>query len=142
MQNHTRINVRAVITNNDKVLLCHFVEGKTYSFFPGGGAEFTEGAEVALRRELQEELGVETQDTTFIGAVENLFDQDGKPYHELNLVFTTSIKELNVTSKEHHIAFTWMPIADLERENVLPKQLVGAVAEWFKDGKMFWVGLK
>lgn len=139
--NHTRINVRAIIKNNDKVLLCHFVDDRGYHFFPGGGVEFTEGAEAALRRELEEELGVEIKNPKFIGAVENLFQQGGQPCHELNLVFTTTLHEPNATSKEKHIAFTWLPIAELERANVLPKQLVKAVVQWLEDGQKFWVGI-
>lgn len=138
---HTRINARAIIRKDDDVLVCR-LEGKKNYFFPGGGVEFKEGIEAALRRELQEELGVRTLSATFIGGMENLFDNDGQPYHELNLVFSATIDDHSAESKEvGHIAFTWMPISQLISENVLPKQLVSAVVQWMKDGKTFWVGM-
>lgn len=141
MANHTRINVRAIIQHENNVLVCELA-GKHHYFFPGGGVEFKEGAEAALRRELQEELGVKTLSAKFIGAVENLFDNDGSPYHELNLVFAATIDDHSAESKEvGHLAFTWIPIAKLESENVLPKQLVAAVVKWMEDGQMFWVGM-
>lgn len=142
MPSTTRINARAVIQNDNKILLCHFVrKDKTYYFLPGGGVEFAEDVVTALGRELKEELGVKLLDAKFIGGVENLFDNDGKLYHELNLVFSVTIDDMNPQSKEDHIAFSWMPIADLERENVLPKPLVSAVVKWMNDGQTFWVGL-
>ncbi len=142
MSSHTRINTRAVIQNDNKVLLCHFPRSdKKYFFFPGGGVEFGEGAEEGLRREMREELGVNVLEPTFIGAVENVFPQDGKPCHELNVVFSSQIDNLQAVSQEEHIGFIWMPIEDLEKENVLPQQMVFAVTKWLKDKKVFWVGL-
>lgn len=140
MSGQTRINVRAVIQKNNSILLCSLVD-KRYFFLPGGGVEFGEGAIVALKRELQEELGVKPLSANFIGAVENLFEQEGKPSHELNLVFAAQIDNTNIVSQEVHIAFSWMSGDRLEQENVLPKQMVTAVLRWIKNGKVFWVGL-
>ena len=91
----TRINARGVIGDGDKVLLATFVD-KTYFFFPGGGVEFAEGVEAALKRELNEELGAILLSTTFIGASEHLFDNAGTPYHELNVVFSARIEDVVV----------------------------------------------
>lgn len=143
MSQATRINARAIIRQDGKVLVCRFLDKQAkYYFFPGGGVEFGEGVETALRRELQEELGAGVTTATFIGGVENFFDNDGQPYHELNLLFSVTIDTSNPHSAEvDYLAFSWMPVADLERENVLPKQLVAAVVQWLKDGQTFWVGL-
>ncbi len=139
--NNTRINARAIIQHDGKLLLCR-LEGKKYYFFPGGGVEFTEDVVEGLRREMQEELGVKLLSAKFIGGVENLFDNDGSPYHELNVLFDATIDDHSAQSKEvGHIEFSWMLITDLERENVLPKKLIAAVVQWLQDGKTFWVGL-
>lgn len=138
----TRINARAIIRKDDTVLMCK-IAGKGNFFFPGGGVEFKEGVVAALRRELMEELGVNAINASFIGGVENLFDQDGQPYHELNIFFTATIDNHSAESKEiGHLSFAWMPIANLERENILPKHLVTTVVQWLKDGKTFWAGLE
>ena len=102
--------------------------------------EFGEGVEVALKRELREELGATVLESMFIGAAENLFDNAGTPYHELNLVFATRINDHSATSKEPgHLEFVWVPLAQLERENVLPKPLISAVISWLDGNKTFWV---
>lgn len=140
MPTHTRINARAVIQKDDKVLLCR-AKDDGYFFFPGGGIEFCEGAEGTLRREMQEELGVKLLKATFIGVVENQFVDKGKPNHELNLVFSVTIDEAHPASLETHIDFAWMDVDNLEGHNVLPKHLTLAVTQWLKDGKVFWVRL-
>ena len=59
--------VAAVLARGDSVLLCHRGPGRWYPNawdLPGGHIDVGESASVALRRELQEELGIETADLT------------------------------------------------------------------------------
>jgi 8-oxo-dGTP pyrophosphatase MutT (NUDIX family) len=55
----------------------------------GGGVDFGERGEEALRRELREELGVTLGDASLAGVVENLFVFEGLPGHEVMLVYET-----------------------------------------------------
>lgn len=53
----------------------------------GGGIEFGERADQALRREFREELAVELDEVGLLGVIENLFTFEGQPGHEYAHVF-------------------------------------------------------
>jgi ADP-ribose pyrophosphatase YjhB (NUDIX family) len=59
----------------------------------GGGIEFGETAEEALRRELREELDVELGTARLIGVLENLFRFRGVPGHEIVFVFDAVVAD-------------------------------------------------
>lgn len=63
------------------------VTGQRYHRPPGGGVEFGERAEDALRRELAEELGLACGAVRLLGVIENLFAFEGRPGHEIVFVF-------------------------------------------------------
>ncbi|MDF1839320.1 MAG: NUDIX domain-containing protein [Planctomycetota bacterium] len=48
----------------------------------GGGIEFGESADVALEREINEELGEGVVGARLLGVLENRFEYGGKPQHE------------------------------------------------------------
>lgn len=53
----------------------------------GGTIEFEERSQDALARELREELGAEVSNLRYLGTFENIFTYDGKPGHEIVLVY-------------------------------------------------------
>ena len=53
----------------------------------GGGIDFGETAESAVRRELIEELGVELVDVRGLGVLENIFHGFGQDGHEIVFIF-------------------------------------------------------
>ena len=64
-----RIRVSAILRWEGRVLLCrHEKNGREYWLLPGGGVNAGESLVEALRRELDEEVGV-GEDTTFEGPV-------------------------------------------------------------------------
>ncbi len=66
----------------------------------GGGVEFGERGEGALRRELREELGVELGAARLAGVVENLFVFQGYPGHEVMLVYETEFADETLYERE------------------------------------------
>ena len=56
----------------------------------GGGIEFGETAEEALRREFREELGCELTHAELLTVTQNIFTYEGSPGHEIAHVFLVS----------------------------------------------------
>ena len=69
--------VMALIVNGDKILLCkNLVVG--HYFLPGGHIENSESSEVALDRELVEEIGRNYTDLKKVTEVRNTYEKEGK----------------------------------------------------------------
>lgn len=119
---------RGVCICDGEILLCKAKKSRS-SYLPGGHIEFGETAREALVREIREELGVECSTGDFLGAVENRFDQHGKPHAEINLVFrldfapdTLSDLRSRLSSQEEWIEFVWWPLSELGSSGLLPER--------------------
>jgi len=63
------------------------VKGQSYGRPLGGGIEFGEPSELAVVREIREELGAEVTNLRFLGTLENIFTNLGNPGHEIVQVY-------------------------------------------------------
>jgi len=136
-KNNFELCVRVIILNKGKILVCHNKERKYY-FFPGGHINFGETAKEALKRELKEELDIKIKNCFFIGAIENVFKEQGKMHHELDLVFNVEAEEIHDKSKEDHISFFFLDMEKFSKEAVFPIALRDNIIKWLKDHKTFW----
>jgi 8-oxo-dGTP pyrophosphatase MutT (NUDIX family) len=77
-----RKRVRAIIIEEDKILLMHRVVGeREYWIFPGGGVEDNDAdLEAALIRECEEELGVQVEVGEFFA--NSYFELDGETWEQ------------------------------------------------------------
>lgn len=123
--------VAAIIVNNDKIFATQrgYGEFKDGWEFPGGKIEQNETAEAAIVREIQEEL-----DTTI--KVEKYFDTveyDYPTFHLSMYCFICSIKDGNLTLKEHEAA-KWLSANELDTVDWLPADisLIGKLKEELK----------
>jgi 8-oxo-dGTP pyrophosphatase MutT (NUDIX family) len=66
----------------------------------GGGVDFGERGEDALRRELFEELAVELGMVRLIGVVESLFLFEGLARHEISLLYRTEFADPSLYARE------------------------------------------
>lgn len=81
--------VVGVAFDGDRVLL-HRVESDPFWALPGGRVELLEPSIDGLKREMQEELGVDVYPERLVWFVENFFEYLGKQFHEVALYFKMS----------------------------------------------------
>lgn len=139
--NHFEVCVRGVILRDDKILVCHHIKDRDktgYYFLPGGHVEFGEKAEDALRRELKEELNLSIKEISYMGTIENIFEQNKEKHHEINLVFNVMADKIEDKSQEDHIEFLFLDKEKFTKAKVLPLTLRDAIIKWQKDKRTFW----
>jgi 8-oxo-dGTP pyrophosphatase MutT (NUDIX family) len=103
-----RVAIRALIVNNDKVLLVKEAVRGTWWAFPGGGVDHGEAVESSLVREVEEELGVPAKEVSSdfqivhynIGNVVNAIPR-------MNLFFKVSVPEERLTKTHHVEKWAW-----------------------------------
>ena len=67
-----------------------FDAAKEEEFFnpPGGGIEFGEYSDAAIRREIEEELSAEVTDLSLLGVRETVFSFEGDTGHEIVFIYS------------------------------------------------------
>ena len=94
--NQIRPIALCVFKNNNRILVFEGydpVKKETFYRPLGGGIEFWETAQDAVRRELKEEIQVNVGDVRFLGVLENIFTFNGKPYHEIVMIYDGALAE-------------------------------------------------
>lgn len=94
--NQIRPIALCIFRNNDKILVFEGndpIKGETFYRPLGGGIEFGERSQDAVRRELKEELNVDISNLKFLGTLENIFNFNGGSYHEVVLVYDGTLTE-------------------------------------------------
>jgi len=133
---HAEVIVRAIIKNQNHVLLCRSVSEK-HSYLPGGHIEVGETPEIALLREIDEELGVPLEIEKKLGVLENRWKEGGAWMHEINIIFIASSRELDMKNNpvacEKKLQFFWQPVSSLEKANFRPHNFMSHLSLWLRD---------
>ena len=97
-------------------------KGERFYRPPGGGIEFGETSEAAVRREWREELKTELMQTSYLGALESVFTYEGRPGHEIVLVHRVELADeerfgadtvAGAESDGTPYTARWLPLADV-----------------------------
>jgi 8-oxo-dGTP diphosphatase len=114
--------VRAIIINNERVLLAKCTSASNY-FLPGGGIEEGENPRQALNRELQEELDCDTAVDHLVDIHDHTWKNGEDVVNEKIFLFAARINCENVdeiVAVESHIEFYWVHLFDLNATRLLP----------------------
>ena len=123
---HIRVGARAVIIEDEAILLNEFNNGLYYNL-PGGGAEPGETLRETVIREVKEETGldVEVDELLFVGEYEPTRNQDHGETHTLNVVFRCTRKPQSAVTpptvpdsdprnpQNRHTGSKWIKIREL-----------------------------
>jgi 8-oxo-dGTP pyrophosphatase MutT (NUDIX family) len=139
-KNMIHVIARAVIIQEDRILMCHTQDmNPNYYFLPGGHVEVGESAEVAVLRELREEGGITGNIKKFLGCFEHSFDPNwGKcHFHEYNLYFEVMIGSFDpdqeIPQLESHIKLVWIPLTKLNALDFRPEPLKAILPRWLSQ---------
>lgn len=81
---------------NGKVLVSEGydkVKNQTFYRCLGGGIEFLEKSDEALKREFKEEINADISVKEFLGLNENIFTYEGKNAHEIIFIYAIDVKD-------------------------------------------------
>ena len=93
---NVRASVLCAFKNNGKILISEGydpVKNETFHRLLGGGIEFGERSDIALKREITEELGAEIEGLRYLGTIENIFTWEGKEGHEILLIYNAKFAD-------------------------------------------------
>lgn len=125
-----RFNFRsvAVIIHQQHVLV-HKALSDDFWSLPGGRVEFFEHSDDTLTREIEEELGLQSNVLRHLWYVESFFQYADKNYHEIGNYFLVELTTPEVLPKGQHfkgieerdnLIFQWLPLAQLAETNIKP----------------------
>ena len=128
----------AVIRHRDRMLV---TVGEGFCRCVGGGIEFGERSEAAVRRELREELGVELSRVELLGVLENVFDFEGRRHHEIVFAFDCDVVDPTFYERDSHEVIgdsgdvievaRWVAVADFVsgEKSLVPDGLLPLIAK-------------
>lgn len=113
------------IKNNKLLVSEGFDKVKNETFYRclGGGIEFLEKSEKALKREFLEEINIDITVKDFLGISENIFTYQGKKAHELILFYSIDISDENykeeykVIDDHGETIAKWIDIEEFKNKN-------------------------
>ena len=130
MTNPIRVLALAILQRDDGKLLLEkgqdTVKNEVFYRPMGGGVEFGEKGAAALIREFQEEIGKHISIKSFLGTVENIFNWQGQPGHQIILLYECKFIDSEDYSREHfprvdgnlgHIY--WRSVAEVRAESAM-----------------------
>ena len=138
-----RVVALGLLLHHDHVLLTDAYDatsGEHFSRPIGGSVEVGERAAEAVVREYLEEFGLRVEVIAPLGVVENLFDYEGQPGHEIVFEFVlhfaagATVEDFQpLTSIEdgRHVA-RWVPLAEAlgGLSSLKPEGLEARLADW------------
>ena len=125
--NNQKLNIRAcAIIIHDNKLLVHNNVNESHVALVGGRVKIGESSEQTLKREIMEEMGKEIEILEYVSTIENFFEADDMPYHEIMFVYRVDFKNeedkkiietIHNVEGEDELRYDWI---DLDKINEYP----------------------
>lgn len=107
----------------------------------GGGIEFGELGAVAVAREFMEEVNAVLDDVRYLFAIENIFVHEGKPSHEIVLMYDGVLADVTLYAKESiegfeangdRIGAVWKSLEEFDETHppLYPSGLLEKLKDW------------
>ncbi|MEZ4868818.1 MAG: NUDIX hydrolase [Caldilineaceae bacterium] len=103
-----RVVAICVFRQDDRILVFEGFDERKNSYFYrplGGGVEAGETSEVAVCREIREEVGAEVTDLRLLGVIENIFTVNGRAGHEIVFVYDGRFVEQHLYTQESFMIY-------------------------------------
>ena len=128
-----KFRVSGLIIKNNKLLLVD-MDDSGFLCLPGGYVELGETTEIAVKRELLEEVGKNFDISKYLGVVENYFiNKYSKKTHEISFYYVmTPVENINTNNftiiendKGHKIKleFKWINLKEINNYDIRPSFL-------------------
>ena len=128
-----KLNIRAcaLIIHNNK-LLVHNNINENHVALVGGRVKIGESSEDTLKREIKEEMGKEIEILEYVSTIENFFDADDMPYHEIMFVYRVDFKDdadkkiidsIKNIEGEDELRYDWIDLDKIEQYPLKPQIL-------------------
>ncbi|WP_129690569.1 NUDIX hydrolase [Gottfriedia acidiceleris] len=124
------LRVAGIWIENGHVLI-HRLASDTIWSLPGGRIKINEESHLSLKREFNEELGIEVEINQMMWTVENFFSYKGNDIHEVGLYYkiksenklSNSMNELFYGKEDNRLIFKWVSLENLEEIELYPEFL-------------------
>ena len=127
-----KFRVCGILEHNNKYLTVR-INGNRFYCLPGGHVELDEDTDMAVKREMQEELGYPIKVKKLIAINQNFFKtEEGKPFHEIGFYYIVEAEdETNVNPNDYtreeldkgkiqHLQFKWSTLDELKKADFMP----------------------
>jgi ADP-ribose pyrophosphatase YjhB (NUDIX family) len=139
MSSSVSVRVAAIIIENNKLLMiCHKKNNHEYYLLPGGKVEYMESLDVALKRELKEELNININ-VKDIAIVSDSIDEKGTR-HTINICFMCDYVsgDYKIGDEDILLKYKFTSCEDLESLEIHPpinNELIGLLQN--KDNNIY-----
>ncbi|WP_322763042.1 NUDIX domain-containing protein [Frankia sp. Cr2] len=134
------LSARMLFTTGERIIVANR-RGQAWCTLPGGNVKPGERVEQALRRKIRTETGMAARTLDFVGCVEHSFVEAGQAWHELNMVFASTLSPFaDIVSREEAIDLGSLAVADLDAFEFRPAHLRTAIMNWLSTHRPGWYG--
>jgi 8-oxo-dGTP diphosphatase len=137
MERKIRNSAKALIIKDGKMLASKINDnGNIFYIMPGGGQDTEELLPDTVKRECEEELGIEVEPKSLKFIVEGLH---GESFHRVDFVFLCDyigeIENAKIHEDKNQIGFEWLSIENLMNEPLYPSKLRSQIIRLFNNEK-------